>query len=88
MGSSSKFIVVAIALVIGLALTPVVAQQTGAMTACTRAVAAGVVTCPFGQGATGIDAGIQSLINLVPLAYVAALLLTPVYIVFKKQKDM
>ena len=88
MGSSTKFIVVAIALVIGLALTPVVAQQVTTITACARTVAAGVVTCPYGTGATGIDAGIQSLINLVPLAYVAALLLTPVYIVFKSKKGM
>ena len=87
MGSSTKFIVVAIALVIGLALTPVVAQQTSAMTGCTYSAGPPVV-CPFGTGTTGINAGIQSLINLVPLAYVAALLLTPVYIVFKSKKGM
>lgn len=74
---SGKFIVIAIGMVIGLALTPVIATSVDTLTS-----AAGA---PYPSTATGVNAGIRSLIELVPLGYVAAILLTPVYFMFKNR---
>lgn len=78
---SGKFIVIAIGMVIGLALTPVISSQVS-LIATSTAVSS---TNPYGVGATGVAAGIRSLVELVPLGYVAAILLTPVYFMFKNR---
>lgn len=80
----TKFIVVAIGMVIGLALTPVVATQVGTLTTATTGVfGTGNATC---TALGGMCTSIAALVNLIPLGYVAAILLTPVYIIFRQSK--
>ena len=75
---SSKFIVVAIGMVIGLALTPVIASSIETLT---------MTTGTFGSSSTTFTGNtrdaIASILNLVPLAYVAAILLVPVVLLFR-----
>ena len=68
---SGKFIVIAIGMIIGLAMTPVVAS------------AVSTTALPSSSFPTGTATAIRSILDLVPLVYVAAILLTPIYFLFR-----